>query len=226
MRLRWRNLLSAAAIAIAALARPATAQVPDPVAVVEEITDPATGVEPFEFLLEGRVIALPAGGILIVGYLQSCVRETIVAGTVHIGERQSTVSGGTVTREKVQCDGGRLILTRAQARASGVVAFRDTVQSLFPKPEVTLYGTAPAIELPGPGHLVIERLDRRMPRLEIDVTAADLAFGRLCDLAARGWSLVPGGIYAAEFGRRRLTFQIAPSAQDGRTALIGRLLAL
>lgn len=226
MRRRGHIGVIATTLLAAGAPLPVAAQAPDPVAVVEEISDPSAGVEPFEFLLEGRVIALSAGTVAVIGYLQSCVREIVTAGTILVGERQSQVNGGTVTREKVQCDGGRLILTRAQARASGVVAFRDTAQSLFPKPEVTLYGTAPAIELPGPGHLVIERLDRRVPRLEIDVTAADLAFGRLCDLAARGWSLVPGGIYAAEFGRRRLTFQIAPSAQNGRTALIGRLLAL
>ncbi|MGE0745968.1 MAG: hypothetical protein AB7K86_12005 [Rhodospirillales bacterium] len=225
MRRRLRPGALAAALLLAA-APPAAAQAPDPVAVVEEISDPSVGIEPFEFLLEGRVIALSAGTVAVIGYLQSCVRETVTAGTILVGERQSQVSGGTVEREKVQCDGGRLILTRAQARASGVVAFRDTAQSLFPKPEVTLYGTTPAIELPGPGHLVIERLDRRAPRLEIDVTAADLVHGRMCDLAGRGWRLAPGGIYAAEFGGRRLTFQIAPSALDGTTALIGRLLAL
>ncbi|MGE3935489.1 MAG: hypothetical protein AB7F67_19670, partial [Rhodospirillaceae bacterium] len=100
MRRRLRPGALAAALLLAA-APPAAAQAPDPVAVVEEISDPSVGIEPFEFLLEGRVIALSAGTVAVIGYLQSCVRETVTASTILVGERQSQVSGGTVEREKV-----------------------------------------------------------------------------------------------------------------------------
>src|SRR5262245_1535188 len=106
-----RLVLLAAALAVPALATPATAA---PVAVVEDIAGPAVGVQAFDFIDEGRVIQLQTSNTLVLSYLDSCWRESIVGGTVRVGRDQSAVEGGQVGREQVDCHGGRMRLTAQQ----------------------------------------------------------------------------------------------------------------
>ena len=65
-----------------------------------------------------------AAGVLVIGYLESCLREVINGGTVTIGQEQSKVVGGSIEREIVECDGGNIRLTKEQAGKSGAQVFR------------------------------------------------------------------------------------------------------
>jgi hypothetical protein len=94
------------------------------VALIEEVSKPRPGLEAMDTLASGQMIALGAGERLVVNYLASCLRETIVGGVVSIGTEASTVVGGKVTREKVECDGGKTKLSAGQAASSGVMVFR------------------------------------------------------------------------------------------------------
>ena len=165
-----RNLILAAALVFFGHVFPVAA---GPVAIVEEIDSTGTRVQFMDFVDQNQVIHLGDKGALILGYLSSCLRETISGGTVTIGPEKSTVSGGKVTRERVECDGANMQLTLAQARQGGVMVFRDVRSSAMPRPAYTIYGTAPVILVPpGATEIVIERLDMPADLLRFVVGAA------------------------------------------------------
>ena len=97
----------------------------EPTAIVDEVTLPNASIVPMEFLEQGHIINLGTRGELVLGYLHSCLREHIKGGTVTVGLTQSTVEGSQITRERVECDGGKLVLTAEQAAKSGVLIFRQ-----------------------------------------------------------------------------------------------------
>jgi hypothetical protein len=198
-----------------------------PVALVEDVTGTPTGVVSMDYLAAGKVIRLGPKDGLVVDYLGSCERETISGGIVTIGTEESSIAGGKVRREKVQCDGGKLNLTTEQASQSGTVVFRAApgkpAEGVVAK---TLYGLCPLVDLEGGGRLVIERLDQRGDRIELDIAAARLLRGTFYDFAKDGRSLVPGGVYRASANGRSIVFRIDPDARPGESPLAGRLLRL
>src|SRR3954451_3846940 len=99
------RLVTAAACA-ALFAAPVLADAP--VALVENAAG-KPGVKAMELLSEGRILILQQGATVTLGYFGSCQRETITGGTVVVGPTESAVFGGSVRREKVACDGGRML---------------------------------------------------------------------------------------------------------------------
>src|SRR5262249_23073960 len=86
-----------------------------PVAVVEEVSGKSAGVEFMDYVTPGKVIRLGRQDTIVLGYLKSCWRETIVGGTVTVGTEQSDVQGGRVERTQGKCDAGRMQLSGSQA---------------------------------------------------------------------------------------------------------------
>ncbi len=195
-----------------------------PSAIVEDLAAPDTGLEPMDYVEDGRVIRLGPSGTITLGYLRSCWRETISGGTVTVGARRSTIKGGAVRRELVECDGGAIELSTAEAGKSGVMVFRGQPsgqRTRLPEPQLTLYGASPVITLAEPGgNVVIERLDAADK--EITVTVA----GRFVDLARGEHELAPGGLYRGRVGGRSVIFRIDPFARPGPGPIVGRLLRL
>ena len=111
-----------------------TARAGSPVAIVEDVSGTVNGVELLEYVDSGRSIKLGAKGTLVLGYLNSCVRETINGGSVTVGKEQSTVQGGKVSRERVECDGGNLQLTHEQANNTAVMVFRKAPRAKMAVP--------------------------------------------------------------------------------------------
>jgi hypothetical protein len=101
-------------------------------ALVEDFSAPRPGLEAMDYLNAGQTVRLGVGERLVLNYLRSCSRETIVGGVVAIGAGQSTVSGGTVTREMAECNGGKGLLTAAQSANSGVMVFRGGLRRTAP----------------------------------------------------------------------------------------------
>ncbi len=101
-----------------------TAQAAAVVAIVEEIGT-AHGVEAMDSLSAGQMIMLKPGERLVLNYTSSCMHETITGGVVSVGAEQSIVVGGEVRRERVECDGGKALLTAEQANHSAVMVFRN-----------------------------------------------------------------------------------------------------
>jgi hypothetical protein len=201
----------------------------DSVALVEDVSGTSAGVEFMDYVAAGRVIRLGAGDRLVLDYLRSCWRETITGGIVTVGAEQSVVAGGTVSRDKVECDGGKLRLSADQAAKSGVVVFRAP-----PKPgaahaapgERKIYGLSPIVELGGAGRLVVERLDKPEAALTLEVAPGQLLRGRFYDFARHGQTLAAGGTYRASIAGRSLVFQVDAKAKPGAIAPAGRLLTL
>ena len=110
--------------AFAAFLGSQTARAGGPVAIVEEVSGTVGGIELLQYVDSGRAIKLGATGMVVLGYLNSCVRETIKGGSVTVGREKSTVLGGKVSRERVECDGGNMRLTPEQRSKSSVVVFR------------------------------------------------------------------------------------------------------
>ena len=167
----------------------------EPVAVVEQIAAPSTGLQFMDFVEVGRLIKLRAGESMSLGYFGSCIQEQIVGGSVQIGTNQSNVDGGEVQRQQVECDGGRLQLDASSNDSSGVLILRSIEpastaasggDASLPAAELTLFHTQPIIGISIPNSLLrIERLDASEPRLEMRIEA------RYLDLATTANVLTP-----------------------------------
>jgi hypothetical protein len=216
-------------VVIAVLSGVGPAVAADPAALVEDVSGASAGVEFMDYLAVGREIRLGAQDRLILDYLRSCWRETITGGTVTIGAEQSAIKGGTVSRDKVECDGGKMRLTVDQAAKSGVVVFRAP-----PKPaaghnaavERTIYAQSPIFELGGAGRLVVERLDKPDASLTLEIAPSQLLRGSFYDFAKEGRTLTAGGIYRATIAGRSLVFAVDAKAKPGATPPASRLLKL
>jgi hypothetical protein len=196
-----------------------------PVAVVEDVQGPVSGVEFMDYVAPGKVIKLGQGGTVVLGYIKSCWRETITGvGTVIVGNEDSMVHLGEAKTSKVACDSAhtQLIDRETGESAATVVRSLDGKDS----PRFTVYGLSPVIETTGRGRLVVERLDAKGERYDLALTAASLVRGKFYDFAKTGTALTPGGIYEASQGARKAVFQVDQNAQSGATAIIGRLVRL
>jgi hypothetical protein len=198
----------------------------NPVALVEDVEGKAS-VGVMDYLSEGQRLELPAGSKLVIGYFGSCQRETIAGGKILVGAAESTVEGGKVERQKVECDGGKMLLTSAQASASGVMAFRGFAPGQkLPEPQFTLYGASPVFELRKAGTLYIQRLDKTSGEMEFDLTEKDLLQGRFFDFARVNKKLEPGGLYRIATDDGNVVVRVDPAAKPGKGALVGRLIRL
>jgi len=200
-----------------------------PVAVVEDVTGKPAGVEFMDYVSPGKVIQLGAGESIVLGYMKSCWHETITGGTVTVGSEQSDVKQGKVERSKVSCDGGRMQLTAQQAAQSAGMVFRDRPRptaAAAAKPQTTLFGLSPLIEVKAGGTLVIERIDQPGERREVPLDGKALVHGSFYDFAKGGEALTPGGTYRASLGTQQVVFKIDAKAKPGATPVVGRLLRL
>lgn len=198
-----------------------------PVAIVEYVDSKSTVVEFMDYLSAGRVVQLAPTDKLVLGYLKSCWRETIVAGKVKVGAEQSEVEGGTIERTKVACDGGKMKLSSEQAQKSGAMAFRAPAKKVTVQPaQFTIYGLSPVIEARTAGRLVIERLDHSGEKFDIDISGPQLTRGAFFDLAENDKALTAGGTYSVTFSGQQAVFKVDPHAKPGAEPVIGRLLRL
>ena len=174
-----------------------TASAQSPAAVVEEVQGNVPGVQFMDYVDPGQVIRLGGHDRIVLGYLNSCWRETISGGTVTVGKEQSEVAGGEVARAKVACEGGKMMLSSELAGKSGAMVFRQAPKqqsaAAIPHPEFTLYGLSPVFEVRSPGKLVVERLDQPGERHEIAVTEQQHILGfRQIGRGARSRRDLPG----------------------------------
>jgi hypothetical protein len=199
-----------------------------PVAIVEDVKGKVSGAEFMDYVVPGAVIKLGADGIVVLGYMNSCVRETIKGGVAIVGTEESRTSLGEVSREKVDCDAKRAQLSPREATQSAATTFRsmDPAKQAPAASQPVVYGLSPVIQLAKPGKLVIERIDLPGERIETNVSAKMLVKGKFYDLAAAGKSLAPGGTYAAVVGSQRTEFKVDPLARPGASPIVGRLVRL
>lgn len=203
----------AAVVALAVGLAP-SAPAGEPVAIVEEA--PArTGVVFMDYLEAGHAFELAPAEKLIVNYLKSCLRETIVGGQVVIGFEKSALEGGQISREEIDCSGRGMKLSPDQAQESGVLVYRDMDKY---GALAASYGTQPLFAPVQSGQLIIHRIDTfEKPR---EVVARD---ARL-DLLELNVSLTPGGVYRLRGEEVDFLFAVAANARPGDIPLISRLI--
>jgi len=198
-----------------------------PVAVVEDVQGKVTGVEFMDYVAPGAVIKIGPAGKVVLGYMKSCWRETITGvGTVIVGAEESMVHLGEVKAGKVRCDSSHSPQIDREVSESAATSFRGIEEEGSMSPRLTLYGLSPVFETTGRGKLVVERLDVKGERYDVDLVAASLARRKFYDFAKTGTSLKPGGTYAASLGPQRTVFLIDRRAEPGPTPIIGRLVRL
>ncbi len=194
-----------------------------PTAIVEDADPGRSDIGLFEMLESGRKIVLKEKERLILGYLQSCVQETIVGGRLVIGQTESLVSGGQVKRKKVECTGGQVTLDEATKGKAGVVVFRNAPnrKSATAEPRiVTIRDTSPFVYLTmAVGKIYLRRLDRPGPTRSVGVS------GNSVDLRGAGIALVPGGSYEVAANGRQVRIKIAAGAGGG-LSLLERMVIL
>jgi hypothetical protein len=215
-------------LGLLALAGPAAAQ--SPVAVVEDVQGKVTGAEFMDYVTPKTVIKIAVGGSVVISYMKSCQREKISGlGTVIIGTDESFVQFADVKREKTECDSAQShATTKATSEAAATVLRslnEDKNAAAKIKPQLTIYGTSPVVEAKGKGTLVVERLDIKGERQQIELTGSQ-AKGKFYDFAGTSKTLTAGGTYAATFGTSKIVFRVDAQAKAGATPIVGRLIRL
>jgi hypothetical protein len=111
-----------------------------PVAVVEDVQGKVTGAEFMDYVAPGKVIKLGPAGLVVLGYMKSCRRETIAGiGTVIVGAEESMVHLGEVKASKVQCDSSHSQLIDREVGESAATVVRSMDGKLSMSPRFTLY---------------------------------------------------------------------------------------
>jgi hypothetical protein len=191
------------------------------VAIIEEANSKSAGVEFMDYLTVGKSISLGPGDKLVIGYLRSCWRETIIGGTVTVGAEQSTVAGGHVDRVKIHCETGNKGTVSKETVGGGAMVFRKKPES---KQQQTIYGLSPVIEVGEGSNLIIERLDQ--PAKSIEIKLAERASARVgfIDLAEKNIALRAGAVYKAKVGQREAIFRVDQLAEPESAGIVGRLV--
>ena len=223
MLFRAHRSLFGPALVVAALwlaPAPVGAQTSGPVAIVEEVDSAGSGLGVFDYLEVGHTIQLEPGEMLILGYLTSCLRESIHGGRVTIGVTQSEVEGGLVIREEVECDGGYTTLSAAEASQSGVIVFRQVPKRGHGSRSnpIQVFSLQPVFLFPAEvTQVLLRRLDRSESDLRVPVE------GRWLDLGHSRLALAAGGLYEARAGGVSRVFELAKSSDRGGP-LVSRLV--
>ncbi len=199
-----------------------------PVAVVEDVQGKVTGAEFMDYVVPGQVIKLGAGGMVVLGYMKSCWRETITGiGTVIVGTELSAVHLAEFKADKVACDPNQSQRVGREVSESAAAVVRSlSAGSPAPPPPLVLHGLSPIIAVSDRGKLVVERLDVRGERYEIDLTPAAMTRGKFYDFARTKIALKPGGEYSATLKSKQIVFLIDARADPGASPIIGRLVPL
>ena len=208
------------------LVAPAAAE--SPVAVIEEVQGKVTGAEFMDYVTPKTVIKLGANSSVIISYMKSCRREKISGlGTVIVGTDESFVQFADVKSEKTECDSSQSNATTKETSEVAATVLRSVGKSASStiKPQLTLYGTSPIVEARGRGTLVVERLDVKGERQQIELNGSQPK-GKFYDFASVNRALAPGGIYSATFGSGKIVFRIDSQAKPGATPIVGRLIRL
>jgi hypothetical protein len=208
------------------LVAPAAAE--SPVAVIEEVQGKVTGAEFMDYVTPKTVIKLGANSSVIISYMKSCRREKISGlGTVIVGTDESFVQFADVKSEKTECDSSQSNATTKETSEVAATVLRSVGKSASStiKPQLTLYGTSPIVEARGRGTLVMERLDVKGERQQIELNGSQPK-GKFYDFASVNRALAPGGIYSATFGSGKIVFRIDSQAKPGATPIVGRLIRL
>lgn len=202
--------LTIAGLVLAALAGAAHAT-PARVAVVEDSQKTAGLGQIFDMLAENDVIDLAPNETIVLGYTKSCVREHITGGKVVVGRKESTVTGGAVTRETVQCAVNKLALNADESQQSATIAFRGAVKHIYVRQPVVMARKSAGV--------VVEAIEGGQTW---KVVPKD---GRI-DFAAEKIELTPGASYRLKGFTQTVIVEVDPKATSAKTGKLERIVIL
>ena len=200
---------------------PLTPHAAGPAAIVEYVESSSSSLREMDVVKVGKRIRLGNTGVVILGYLNSCLREKIVGGTVVVGRDKSIVKGGKINRERVECDGGNLQFDIGQKGKSAVSAFREQKNGStnILNASLTVFGTQPVIRVSIEAmEVVIERVDRQSAKVILSLSNS------IADLAGSNHILERGGLYKARAGDHYIVFRVDRYA-NVNAPLLSRLVA-
>ena len=191
----------------------------EPVALIEDISAQRKNFQIMDFLDVGTKIVLKADETLKLGYLNSCIQESIRGGTITVGEAKSLVVGGQVTRKLLTCEGNsKVSATRNKKGDVGAVVFRSKKNANTAKAEHDVYGLSPLIYLTVKANEVyLTRMDGKGKSYKIAVK------NDIVDLAQQGIKLRRNVSYRLKAGKRTTTFKVSAKARR-KVSVLGRLL--
>jgi hypothetical protein len=198
-----------------------------PVAVIEDMQGKVTGAELMDYVVPGQVIKLNAGSSIVIGYMKSCWRETISGiGTVIVGSEQSSVHLAEFKAGKVPCDTTQAERINKEAGESAATVVRSLKDDPKGPPPLVLHGQSPILATSERGKLVVERIDVKGERYEVDLAKAHPARGKFYDLSKSNVMLKPGGAYSMTVNSKSTAFVVDSGAVPGAGPVIGRLVTL
>jgi len=191
----------------------------EPVALIEDISAQRENLQVMDFLDLGTKIELKTNETMVLGYLNSCIQETIRGGIVTVGEAKSVIVGGQVARKLLTCEGNtKTSVTRSKKGDAGAVVFRNKNIAKTAKAEHDVYGLSPLIYLTVRANEVyLTRMDGKGKSYKIAVK------NDIVDLAQKGIKLRRNMSYRLKAGKRTTTFKVSAKARRKVSAL-GRLL--
>jgi len=216
----------AAIVCFVGLTGAASAQ--PPVALVEDVQGKVTGAEFMDYVVPGQVIKLGPGGTVVISYLKSCWHETISGiGTVIVGTEQSAVHLADFKAGKVPCDPSQAEKIGREVGESAATVVRSLKEETPPAAQpLVLHGLSPIVATSGHGRLVVERLDVKGERYDVNLSPATTTHGKFYDFAGTRIALKPGGMYSATSNSKQVVFRIDTDATPGAGPIIGRLVTL
>ena len=212
---RIRHLLWIGVVAIAAtpvvLAIAPAAAAPKPVAIVEESPRNEGPGQMFDLVAEGTEIGLSPSETIVLGYLKSCVRETITGGKVVIGNKESVVEGGKVAREKTECAVTQLALTADESQQSATIAFRGQVKHIYSRQPIIIARKSDGVIIEPVNGGETWRIEPENGR--IDFQAAKL-------------EMQPGAAYRVKGFTQTVIVEVDPKADKAKTGILERIVIL
>ncbi|MEH6631598.1 MAG: hypothetical protein V7776_12255 [Halopseudomonas aestusnigri] len=199
-------------------------QADEPVAIVDDIVGDVHEVQIMDLLWEGQSLTLDNGTQISIGYMNTCLSETITGGKVTIGAEKSTIVGGKVETKQLDC-GQKIQGKSAGSKTVALTAvFRNPNTPKTPKPDITLYSLYPAVLVSdlssiGDNKILVLRLDKKnVDTLEVALEKGRIDFHRL-DLL-----LSAGGVYSIALGEEKQVVKISPHAKAQNLSLVQRLV--
>lgn len=177
----------------------------EPMILVESVSAPLPDVSPMTYINTGATIDLGQSTVLVLDYLNSCVRETITGGIVHVSVPISQVDNGSFKNARLACDAGNL--ASAAVASQGGVVYRALGDPLL------IHSTAPIFIAATAGTLVItQEGETDSPKIQIQIPDNGRRGPFALDLAKVHAPLQPGITYRATMGDRHVIFRVAQGA--------------
>jgi hypothetical protein len=208
-----RHLLGGGLIAVAVLilSGHSSEAAPKAVAIVEDSMRNEGPGRAFDMLPENTVLDLAQGETIVLGYLKSCVRETITGGKVTVGQKESAVEGGKVAREKTECTETRLALTADESQQSATIAFRGQIKHVFTRQPLIVAEKSETVKIePIEGG---ESWNLKPENGRIDFRAAK-------------FEMQPGARYKVTGAKAALIIEVDAAATTAKTGTLERVVVL